>query len=440
MDVTRRRFVMNTLFGAGLVGLRSLATGIPISVLSGLPRSLQARTLPLVEKRPPQFVILQSSGEGDPINANAPGMYLDPRIGHPAGPELTPTPLMLDGKTHVAARPWSQLPQPLLDRTCFFQHTTNTVIHADESEVAQLMGSTSGHQMFASMLASKLGPALGTIQNQPIVLGPRVATENLIYEGSPQPILSPSALALMLGSPGGPLGQLQKLRDRDLKDLSAALADGTPAQRAFIDQYIQSQSQLRSVSDSLLSSLAAIKDDTPESQIRAALVLIRMNVAPVVSIHIPFGADNHSDIRLWRETRETVSGVAALGFLWSEMVSCGYQDRVSFLSMNVFGRTLSASTSADGRQHNGNHHMAIMFGRTFKGGVIGGVEPVEDDFGAMSIDPVTGAGIPGGKGRIQTSSSLQSMSLTFGGGVGVDPGFLSQNIKGGLPVPAALRS
>jgi hypothetical protein len=164
----------------------------------------------------------------------------------------------------------------------------------------------------------------------------------------------------------------------------------------------------------------------------------------VISIHIPFGGDNHGDGGLQNETKETVSGVASLGQLWSLLVTHGLQDRVSFLSLNVFGRTLAASTSSNGRAHNGNHHVALMFGAPFRGSVIGGVEPGgttqggSTDYTAMSIDSSTGQGVSGGAGDIGFQESLQSMALTFGAGVGVDTAFLAQNIYGGKAVRSAL--
>ena len=44
MELTRRRLLMNSLFGAGLLGLRSLATGIPISILANPRRALAGVT------------------------------------------------------------------------------------------------------------------------------------------------------------------------------------------------------------------------------------------------------------------------------------------------------------------------------------------------------------------------------------------------------------
>jgi hypothetical protein len=434
MELTRRRLLMTSLFGGGLLGLRSLATGIPLSFFLN-PRRALASPAPMN----PQYILLNTSERGDPLNANVPGTYLSSAIGHPQDPRMSPTQLTLAGAPFTAALPWTQLPQALLDRTCFFHHATYTVVHADEANVLALGGATAGHQMFASLLASQLAPALGTVQTDPIVLGPRPTSEDLYYSGGPEPIISPSALASLLAPPQGPLGQLTRMRDQDLDSLNALVkAEGNPAKSAFIDRYALSQQQVRALSEDLLSALASIPDNGPASQVTAAIILIRMNVSPVVSINIPFGGDNHGDPGLGMEVHETVSGTATLGQIWTQLTAAGLQDKVSFLSLNVFGRTLSAATSANGRQHNANHHVAVMFGAPFRGGVIGGIEPVGDDLGATSISSATGAGVPNGGGDIPFAQTMQSMAKTFGTGVGVSADFLQQNIMGGQSVPAAL--
>lgn len=438
MEHPRRRLLMNTLFGAGLLGLRSLATGIPISILAN-PRRALAGPTPTPTPSAAQYIILSTSAEGDPLNCNAPGTYLDPGIAHPMAPTMAPTPITLGGTSHLAARPWSMLPRALLDRTCFFHHATYSVVHSDEQRVLALNGHTLDNEMLVSLLAAELAPRLGTIQPAPIVLGPRNTSESVVFQRQPQPIMAPTALALLLGRPTGPIGQLTALRDRDLNRLNALIrCEGTPAQAAFIDQYARSQSQVRAVSEDLLSVLQGIRDDGVEAQILAAVTLIRMNVAPVISLNIPFGGDNHGDTGLMKEATQTVSGVASLGTLWSTLVAHGLQDRVSFLSLNVFGRTMSTANTMAGRAHNANHHVAMMFGAPFAASVIGGVEPMQTDYGAMSIDPATGRGIPGGRGEIAFDDTLSSMAVTFGRGVGVAAPFLEQHILGGAPVAAAL--
>jgi hypothetical protein len=162
-----------------------------------------------------------------------------------------------------------------------------------------------------------------------------------------------------------------------------------------------------------------------------------MRIAPVISIHIPFGGDNHADSGLHLEAAHSVRGVATIGELWSQLQANGLQDHVTFLSLNVFGRPLSPPNDS-GRAHNPNHHVALMFGSHFRGSVIGGVEPFDNDYGATSIDPRTGASVPHQKGQIRFDETLQSMALTFGGGVGLDSSVLSQAISGGQIVEAAL--
>ncbi len=434
MEQTRRSLLRKMLFGTGMLGLRSLATGLPLAVLANPRRALaavDAGAPPPAPGAKPQFIILSTSAEGDPLGCNAPGTYLNPALVHPGAPAMAPVTLSIGGAQHVAATPWAQLPPELLDRTCFFHHATYSVVHPDQQLVQELGGYTANNEMFVSLLASQLAPALGTVQQQPIVLGPRNIAEAVLYQTQEQPIVAPSALALLLGPPGGELGKLTQLRDSDLDSLNALIkSEGTRAQAAFVDQYVQSQAQLRTVSENLLATLEMISDDSVSSQILAAVTLIRMNVAPVISLHIPFGGDNHNDGALNLETSQTVSGVAALNQLWSVLGANDLQDQVSFLSLNVFGRTMGAS-SANGRSHNPNHHLALMFGAPFQGSVIGGVEPVGADFGAMSISSTTGAGVPNGGGDIPLLETLQAMALTFGTGVGIDGAFLAANVTGG---------
>src|SRR5882762_7905172 len=281
---------------------------------------------------------------------------------HRAQHQLQPCHLRQSFPLIRRATPWAQLPQAMLDRTCFFHHGTYTVVHPDMANVMTLQGFVSRHEMLVSLLSAQLAGCLGTVQAQPLALGPRSASEGLTVGGRPQPILSPSALASLLSSPAGPLGQIQQLRDADIDRLNDWYRqNGNSAQRAFIDRYALSQQQARSVSESLLSSLAAIKDNSSDSQVAAALILFRMNVSPVISIHIPFGGDNHTDAALARESRETVAGVASIGKLWTQLNAAGLQDRVTFATINVFGRTLSAAKgNGRGRTHHGDHHVAVL--------------------------------------------------------------------------------
>lgn len=435
MNLSRRKLLLETLFGAGLVGLRSLATGVPAAVLLN-PRRAGAQACPSAA----QFILFSSSGNGDPVNANVPGMYQIPDIAHPTDPSMAATPLSLGGQSTLAAAPWAALPQAMLDRACFFHHGTYTVVHPDLAKVMTLQGFISHHEMLVSLVSQQLAACMGTVQKEPIALGPRSASEALTTGGRPQPILSPSTLASLLASPAGPLGQIQKVRDADLDKLNAWYRqNGNAAQRSFLDRYALSQQEARNISESLLGTLAGIKDNSPDSQVTAAVTLFRMNVSPVISIHIPFGGDNHVDALLANETKQTVAGASTIGKLWAQLVSAGLEDKVTFAMMNVFGRTLSAARgNGNGRTHHGDHHCTVLIGKPFKGSIIGGVEPANNDYRAMSLDSASGSGVSGGSGDIPFSETLSAVGKTLGAACGVDRGVLEANILGGKVVAGAL--
>ncbi len=116
-----------------------------------------------------------------------------------------------------------------------------------------------------------------------------------------------------------------------------------------------------------------------------------MNVAPVIAMHIPFGGDNHDDPDFAKETKETVSGVATIALLMAKLKELGLEDKVTFATLNVFGRSLAKIKDGGGRSHWSNHHTAILIGKNVKAGVIGGLVPKGTDLGASNIDSKTGA-------------------------------------------------
>jgi hypothetical protein len=436
MNITRRKALMSALFGAGYVGLRALATGIPAGILIKGHRAFADGTGACANKAKAQFIILNTSGNGDPINANVPGTYSDPKITHSADPTMAPTALKLGSVATTAALPWSQLPQNVLDRTTFWHIMTNTPVHPKEPDVLKLMGTTDADEMLPSLLAKQLAPCLGSVQAQPITLGASSPSEGLSFSGQALPIIPPLALKATLTSPAGPLSTLQAMRDQTLSQLDELFRTGANAgQKAYLDGLINSQSELRNINQSLLSSLASIKDNSITSQVTAAVALIQMNVTPVIAIHIPFGGDNHTDAGLANEAKQTVSGVAAIGSLMSQLASAGLADQVTFLSLNVFGRTLGPSNT-DGRNHNANHQVSIAIGKSFKPGIIGAVGPVGNDYGALAISSHTGEGVAGGD--IETGASLASFGKTVFAAVGADAATIDQSITNGKVVPAAL--
>ena len=433
--LNRRQALISSLFGAGYVGLRALATGLPAALLLD-PRKALADVPAATCGAAPQFIIFCTSGSGDPMNANVPGTYDDPKITHSADPSMIATPLTLAGQKTIAAAPWAALPQNVLDRTTFWHTMTGTPVHPKEPDVLKLMHVTQGDEMFPSILAKQLAPCLGTIQSQPITLGASSPSEGLTYGGQALPIIPALALKATLTNPAGAMTNLQPLRDQTLNQLYDLYKnEATAAQKAYIDSMVISQQQVRNIRQDLLNQLASIKDNSAASQLVAAVTLIQMKVTPVITIHIPFGGDNHRDIALATEAAQTVSGVGTIATLMQLLATAGLQDQVTFMSLNVFGRTLGPSNT-DGRQHNQNHHVSIAIGKPFRGGVIGGVGPVAADYGALAIDSKTGKG--SATGDVPASLSLPSFGKTMLTAAGVDPAVVSAQIPVGQVITAAL--
>ncbi len=435
--INRRQLLLSTLFGTGYVGLRALATGLPASFLLNPRKALADNPAPTcAAPSQAQFILFNTSGNGDPINASVPGTYEDSNIVHSSDPTMAPTSLTLAGAQYTAAAPWASLPQAVLDRTVFWHIMTNTPVHPKEPDVLKLMDATLSDEMLPSILAQQLAPCLGTIQSQPISLGAASPSEGLTFGGQALPIIPALALKATLTNPAGPLTTLQPLRDQTMNQLYDLYKNGAnKSQQAYIDSLVTSQQQVRGIKQDLLAQLSTIKDNSPASQIVAAIALIQMKVTPLIAIHIPFGGDNHRDIALAAETSQTVAGVASIASLMAQLQTAGLQDQVTLMSLNVFGRTIGPGNT-DGRQHNPNHQVSITNGKPFKGGVVGGVAPMMSDYGALPIDSKTGLGST--SGDVQPIASLASYGQTMLAAVGVDPSVITTQIPSGAVIKGAL--
>ena len=436
MDESKRRFLRNSLYGAGFLGLRALATGIPMGILAN-PHKARADVPPGCGANP-QYLILATSGSGDPLNANVPGMYEDPGVYHPADPLMAPTAMTFGSRTLKAALPWTQLAPSILARTTFFHHGTYTNGHGDAPKVNRLMGAIKRQEMLVSVIAKNNATCLQTVQTQPAVLSRNLIT----FAGSVLPTLSPPNLQAVLAAPTGPLAQLQAIRDSDVNKLNDLFkSTGNTAQRAILDKYALSQTEARSLSQQLLSDLSLIKGTTRQDENIAAAVLIKMNVTPVVVMNYSFGGDNHGDTGLAGETKETIASTVAISDLITRLTTYGLQDKVTIAFQNVFGRTLkidSHSGNADGRNHNATHHCSVFIGAGFKGSVIGGIElnTSGNDYRATGIDSASGGSADGGD--IPYENTLGSAGKTLGMACGVPQAVLDDQITLGMPVLAAL--
>ena len=439
-----------------MIGLRSIATGLPAKVILSPKKALAdlAAQQCLGDAGKAQFIIIQTSGSGDPFSCNAPGTYDDGGMGtgtnyaalsHPsdAGSGVTgidPVSISLGGRNFKAAGPWGTLPANVLARTSVFHLMTNTPVHPKEPNVLSLMGATPYNEMFPSLLAMQLAPCLGTLQTQPISVGAASPSEGLTFKGQALPTIPPTSLAATLTSSTATafkgMTNLQSLRDQTLNDMYTWYKDSaqtSPAQRAYIDSMVTSQQQVRGIAQSQLSMLQGITKNDNTGQITAAVALILMKVTPVIAVHFPFGGDNHADPNLTNESNQTITGMKAITDLMSALATAGIADQVSFLSLNVFGRTFDVTKYQDGRNHNQDHECSIMIGKPFKSAVIGGLWPSNKamqqgaaDFGCMPID--SQSGLPKASGDVAPVETLASWAKTVMTGVGVQSDQITASI------------
>jgi len=439
-----------------MIGLRSIATGLPAKVILSPKKALADLTAQqcLGDASKAQFIIMQTSGSGDPFSCNAPGTYDDGGMGtgtnysalsHPTDVSggvtgINPVSISLGGKNFKAAGPWGTIPAAVLQQMSVFHLMTNTPVHPKEPQVLQLMGATPYNEMFPSLLAKQLAPCLGTLQTQPISVGAASPSEGLTFNGQALPTIPPTALAATLTSSTATafkgMTNLQSLRDNTLNDMYTWYKDSaqtSPAQRAYIDSMVTSQQQVRGIAQSQLAMLQGITKNDNTGQITAAIALILMKVTPVIAVHFPCGGDNHADPNLTNESNQTITAIKAITDLMAAITSAGLDGKVSFLSLNVFGRTMDVTKYQDGRNHNQDHQCSIMIGKPFKSGVIGGVWPSNKtllqgaaDFGCMPID--SGSGKPSATGDVKPVETLSSWAKTVMTGVGVSSDQITASI------------
>jgi hypothetical protein len=436
-----RRLILHMGAAGGLTwALRSLATGIPLEWFSS-PQVAWAQSASEAK-----FLILSTSMEGDPVMCNTPGTYgIDignHKVMHPPGDALfKEKSIRVGGTAYKSAAVWEGLKSSVLERTAFFYFDTGAVSHTEEGKVLRLMGGVLDNEMFVSSMAKLLNGRLKTIQAQPITLGTKTAAESIYYEGQPQPQLNPLGVKhILTRNKSNPLENLQNLRDNTLKAVCHYLkTDGNEAQKKYLDGYIKSQEEARAISEDLLSLLSSVEDNSPASQVSAAMVLIRLNCTPVVTIHIPFGGDNHSDGGLEKEAIETRAGVQTIQYLMEQLGVHGLSNRVIFALYNVFGRTMSyAQRENNGRDH---HHEAgggIVIGSNIRGGVYGRLSYIDaiSDFGALPMHSKTGEGAL--NGDISERDGMGAFAKTIGTALGVSKKDLDEHILLGTAIENAV--
>jgi hypothetical protein len=293
-----------------------------------------------------------------------------------------------------------------------------------------------GSEMLSSALASLGADPLSCLQREPIPLG----RETVTFEGQPLQNVKPSEVKALFAAQEDNLADLRSVRDQALNELYQGLrSGGTRAQRKFLDRYLLSRDQARSLGEELgelLSGLSTNPDlqDQAGDQVKAAVALAQLRISPVITLKIPFGGDNHQDSDLSIEADQTTSGVGHIRDLWSQLGDVGLRDQVSFAMLNVFGRTFNRN-SQGGRNHNRYHGVMVAFGSGIQGGVYGGVT---SEGRAMNIDPVSGEARE--QGGISSELALEAAGTSLALSMGYSEEQVNERIQGGDVIQGFIRS
>lgn len=404
--LSRRGMLGAMLLGGGGLVLRSVATGLSTAFLTeGTASAEPAKT--------PTALLLSTCQSGDPFNVSTPGSMIDAGLratwNATHGAATAAVDLQLGGRTYAAARPWAELPPALLARLGFIHHRTFAETHTEHEKVLRVFGALrgaagNGTEMLPSAIAAEIAAGLGSLQKEPITLG----EERVTYESRFVERLTPVELkTLFAGTKGKP--DLVKLREETLDQIYRELkATGTKAQRTYLDRVATSRLQAAHLGEQLAVDLGIVPVDETSvrtlvpglvadyeldavDQVLTAVALLKYKITPAVTIHLPFGGDNHRDPGFAEESTDVQGGVRMFALVHQKLAEAGLADKVTFASLNTFGRTFG---TADGRAHNSAHHVMAMFGPHVKGGVAGAPKKETRDWGAAGFDATTGA--PGG--------------------------------------------
>jgi Protein of unknown function (DUF1501) len=431
-----RRDVLRTLMqGSGAWALRAAVTGLPVAFLMDPLREARAEDRPTADPAKAQFLVLALSDGGEPINCNGPGSFAFPRnMHHSIDPAMQPTPLRLGAKTETAAQCWSTLPQWALNRAMFLQHSTFAGQHGMIGNVLRMMGRTKRGDSTPSIYANYLAPTLKTVQLAPISVDPSsvILANGIQILGS-----APMAWKALIGQYEALPEAMQKVRDQTTDRIYATLKKhGTRAQIRYLDTLAKTGVDARSLGSKVGTLLNGISDDGAESQLKAAVAICKMNLAPVVCVHLNFGGDNHADPTLENETKAHKTSIAALSSFFSDLKANGLEDQVTFASLSVFGRNFGVA-DLHGRDHWGPHTSSVVIGRNVRAGLYGGAVARGGDYYATGIDSATGAGVADG-GDIRFEDTLAALGKKLGAALGLSTAVLDEEISGGKVVVGAL--
>lgn len=411
MLINRRELLCGGLSSAIALSLRAVATGLPANfLLSGHTHAASVS---------PKFAILAGSSAGESMNCSTFGTFpsadntLANRITHPNPNEIPETitqtvngttldardlansvTLNLGGQSVTCARAYQALGQDFLNHLVGFWHQTGTNAHPEYPSVLRANGALkslagNGSEELPAAIAQETAALLGTSTQKPFVLN-----GNYTERGLPLNNYRPTVVRdLLIGATRVPISSTSfgQLYDLTIDRIHGALkSEGTPEQKRFLDAHASSRAQARVLGDELATLLNDINGNDQINELKTAMALIKVKLAPVVVVRHLFSGDNHNDGNLQNETRQTLQALEGLSEYWRLVNTYGLSDQVVYATLNVFGRTTQRN-SRGGRDHWGRLTHGFIHGTHLQGGQVGGFEDYRNNrIQASGINSETG--------------------------------------------------
>ncbi|WP_286843643.1 DUF1501 domain-containing protein [Idiomarina sp. UBA4206] len=467
-SISRRNFLRGS--SAVALCLRAAATGLPVSFLmSGAMPTYAVGTAG-------KSLILAMSDDGEAINSYAGGTYSsdsnDPRfvIGRPSTAQLGTGVLgqvngnnvtasdfsnsaqIKMGNTQVtAAKFFSSLPQDLLDHLAMFHlrtaangHPEGTRVHTVNSVLVSKTGR--GTEEIQSALMQEIllqDPAMPSVLSTPMVLNSGGGLGTLTSENVAITRYSPLDVKnLFVGTqPAATVDNMAKLYANTIDTIYKNVkTNGTAAQLRYLDAHASSRSQATTLGNQLGGLLTEVTGSSFGDQIKAAVAMAKVNLAPVIVVRYAYSGDNHNDDDLSQETRLTIAQLNNLVTYWNLVKAEGLQNSINFATYDIFGRTLGRNATG-GRDHHNSSCVNMMIGANIKPGVIGGLEAWSNSghrlMRATGINSTTGLSA---SADIAGTETLTAYARTLMASVGIPESRINFRIPAGKTVKGALLS
>ena len=467
-QMSRRRFLSGSMSAAAGLGLRTLATGLPVGFL--MTGAMPAYGNDSENKK----LILAMSDDGESINSYSPGTYASDtndvrsqfhrpnssQLGLNSFGEVNGNNVFADdfansaefmmGDTKVeAAKFLSYLPQDLLDRSQFFHLNTAANGHAEGINVHGVNSGLTGingrgkeeiqSALMQEMLLKNSG--LTSILTTPMVLNGGGGQLGTLYnEGVAITRYSPLDVKnLFLGEDTeSDIDKINRVYEHTIDSIyNEVKQNGTPAQLRYLDAHASSRSQAVALGDELGELLTNVTSDSRSDQIDAAVAMLKANLATVVVIRYSYSSDNHSDPSLRGEVDLTIEHLNTLTNLWNLLKDQELENQINYANYDIFGRTFLRN-SQGGRDHHRSSCVNMMIGSNIKPGVIGGLEALTNDnliASATGINSNTGLSE---NPDITNNETLLAYARTLMSSVGISEERLDVRLPAGKTVFGAM--